>query len=96
MSKQPVVCYLKGDTQLICEESDLNKRLRLPIYGGARRLIRFGLDLDRPAYFYRGSTPVVKGWTLGHLAQFAVSDPDKGRIHRRKQYDPHKVARGEQ
>jgi hypothetical protein len=25
-----------------------------------------------------------------------VSDPDNGRIHRRKVYDPHRVARGEQ
>jgi hypothetical protein len=25
-----------------------------------------------------------------------VSEPDKGPIRRRKEYDPHKVARGEQ
>jgi hypothetical protein len=96
MSREPVVCHLKRDTQLICEEAGLNENLRLPIYGGARRLIRLGFDLNRPAYFYRGSTPVVEGWTLGHLAQFKVSEPDRGPIRRRKVYDPHKVARGEQ
>ena len=44
-------CHLSGDKQLTCPTANISGTFNLPIYGGARRLIREGYPLDTEVSF---------------------------------------------
>ena len=83
-----MTCYLKGDNQFICPDANIDQSMRLPIFGGARRLIREGYPLDTAVSFWRDGTPVIHRATIGHLAQYTVQETDKRGLKKRRAYDP--------
>ena len=83
-----LTCYLNGDKRFICPDAGIDQLLKLPIYGGARRLIREGYPLETAVSFWRGETPVIHQATIGHLGQYTVQETDKHGLKKRKAYDP--------
>ena len=81
-------CHLSGDKQLTCPTANIKGLFNLPIYGGARKLIREGYPLDTQVAFWRGETPVIRKATIGHLARYTVQETDRRGLELRKRYEP--------
>ena len=81
-------CHLSGDKQLTCPTANVSGTFKLPIYGGARRLIREGYSLDTEVSFWRGDTPVIHKATIGYLARYTVQETDRRGLELRKRYEP--------
>ena len=61
-------------------EVDLTGDYRTTVYSAARRLLADGVDHADPIATYRDGKLSMSG-TIGDLAKWAVSEPDKGGIH---------------
>ena len=82
-----LLCHLTGDMRLTCPTANIGNTFNLPIYGGARRLIRDGYPLDTEVSFWRRDTPVIHKATIGHLARYTVQETDRHGLERRKRYE---------
>lgn len=68
-----LTCQLIGDNQLELPDGEV-VTLKLPVYGGARRMIRSGYDIHETVYFMRGDTVCFNPGPLFMFAHWSIAE----------------------